>query len=59
MTDNERLAVLETKMESIAETMKAMVKDVKDLQMRWAMILGGVALVTNLPAIVGLLRGHP
>ncbi len=59
MTDNERIAVLETKMQSIAETMKEMVQDVKTLQMRWAMILGGVALVTNLPAIVSLLRGHP
>ncbi len=46
-------------MNTIAETMQEMVRDVKDLQKRWAMILGGVALITNLPAILNLLGRHP
>lgn len=59
MTDSERIAVLETQMKSITDTMKEMVKDVKALQLRWAMILGGIALLTNLPNLVRLFGGHP
>jgi hypothetical protein len=55
MTPEERLAILETKMSSIADTMKEMVKDVKALQFRWALILGGIAILSNLPTIFELL----
>jgi hypothetical protein len=53
------IAVLKVEMRTVKSDLENMIKDVKALQIRWAMILGGAGLLTNLPTILSIFRGHP
>jgi hypothetical protein len=52
----ERVAILETKVSAIDGTVKELVKDIKLLQNRWAIIMGGLIVLSNLPTILSIIR---
>jgi predicted cation transporter len=58
MKVSERIAVLETDMTTVKEKVSGLLQDVKTLQNRWALIMGGLMILGNIPNILQFLR-HP
>lgn len=54
----ERLATLETEVKTLKESVADLMRDMKSLQNRWALIVGGVIVIANLPNILQFMR-HP
>jgi hypothetical protein len=58
MNDAERIAILETKVDGMKESIAELLRDIKVMQYRWAFLLGGLNILMNLPNILQFMR-HP
>jgi ABC-type microcin C transport system permease subunit YejE len=58
MNDDARIAVLESEMKTMKESVSELMSDMKSMQNRWGLIVGAVVVVANIPNLLQFLR-HP